>query len=126
MAQKLGIGPACQVLALNAPSGYMTLLEPLPAGVTFGDTVTSGTGLVHLFVVERSVLANELAALRNRLEARTPIWVSWPKRASKVPTTITEDTIREVALPLGYVDIKVCSVNEVWSGLKLVVRKVLR
>lgn len=126
LAKKLGIGPGCQVLALNAPPGYMTLLNPLPAGVTFGDKATSRTGLVHLFVVERSVLASELAALRTRLEAKTPVWVSWPKRAAKVPTTITEDTIREVALPLGYVDIKVCSVSDVWSGLKLVVRKELR
>jgi len=80
----------------------------------------------HLFVVERAALAAAVAGLRRKLRAETPVWVSWPKKSSKVPTTITEDVIREVALPLGFVDTKVCAVSEVWSGLKLVVRKELR
>ena len=64
--------------------------------------------------------------LRATLRPETPVWVSWPKKAAKVPTDIVEDTVREVALPLGYVDVKVCAVDETWSGLKLVVRKELR
>ena len=84
------------------------------------------TDLVHLFAVDREALAAELASLRHKLWTDTPIWVSWPKKSSKVPTTITEDVIREVAFPLGFVDIKVCAVSEIWSGLKLVVRKELR
>ncbi len=76
------------------------------------------------------VLATDLQArlkeLRVILKSNAALWVSWPKKASKVPTTITENTLRDAALPLGWVDIKVCAVNPVWSGLKLVVRKELR
>ena len=80
----------------------------------------------HLFVTDRAVLAGKLAALRNLIQPAACIWVSWPKKSSKQPTDITEDVIREVALPLGYVDVKVCAVDETWSGLKLVIRKELR
>ena len=82
--------------------------------------------LVHLFTVQREELQRLLTELRRVLRADAAVWVSWPKKSSKVATDITEDTIREVALPLGFVDIKVCAVSEVWSGLKLVVRKALR
>jgi len=79
-----------------------------------------------VFEVEKEVLAKFLVAARRMIRPGASIWVSWPKKSSKVPTTITEDTVRELALPLGFVDIKVCAVNEVWSGLKLVIRKELR
>jgi hypothetical protein len=82
--------------------------------------------LVHLFADSREVLTQALKRLRTRIRPDAAIWVSWPKKASKVPTDITEDSIREVALPLGLVDIKVCAVSEVWSGLKLLIRKELR
>jgi len=81
---------------------------------------------VHLFADSRGVLTQALKRLRTRIRPDAAIWVSWPKKASKVPTDITEDSIREVALPLGLVDIKVCAVSEVWSGLKLLIRKELR
>jgi hypothetical protein len=81
---------------------------------------------VHLFVTRRAELAKALGSYRDRLEPDGFVWVSWPKKASKVPTDITEDVIREVALPIGFVDIKVCAVSEVWSGLKLVIRRELR
>jgi len=81
---------------------------------------------VHLFADSREVLTQALKRLRTRIRPDAAIWVSWPKKASKVPTDITEDSIREVALPLGLVDIKVCAVSEVWSGLKLLIRKELR
>ena len=77
----------------------------------------------HLFVTSRAVLASELVRLRTLLAPAGMIWVSWPKKAAKLPTDITEDTIRAEALPLGYVDVKVCAVDAVWSGLKLVIRK---
>ena len=80
----------------------------------------------HIFVTERSAMEAKLATLRDTMARDGHIWVSWPKKASKVPTDITEDTIREVCLPLGLVDTKVCAVDEVWSGLKLVIRKELR
>ena len=81
---------------------------------------------MYRFVVPREDLQNRLDSLRQTLRPDVPVWVSWPKKASKVPTDVTEDTIREVALPLGFVDVKVCAVSEVWSGLKIVVRKELR
>jgi hypothetical protein len=81
---------------------------------------------VQVFVTRREELAGHLAKLRRQLRDDAAVWVSWPKKASKVATTVTEDVIRELALPLGFVDIKVCAVSDVWSGLKLVVRKELR
>jgi hypothetical protein len=85
-----------------------------------------GIDAAHVFVTERAVLEQHLIALRNQIAPAGQVWVSWPKQASKVPTDITEDTIREICLPMGFVDTKVCSVDEVWSGLKLVIRKELR
>ncbi|MCZ8323187.1 MAG: DUF3052 family protein [Novosphingobium sp.] len=85
-----------------------------------------GIDAAHLFVTERTVLAARLAVLRDQIAVDGQIWISWPKQAAKVPTDITEDTIRELALPLGLVDTKVCAVDAAWSGLKLVIRKDLR
>jgi hypothetical protein len=126
LAKKLGIVAGTAVVARNAPDNYRQLLEPIPAGVEFGTHVASATDIVHVFVTERAKLGNELAGLRSEIRSDARVWVSWPKKASKVPTDITEDTIRELALPLGFVDVKVCAVSEVWSGLKLVIRKELR
>ena len=92
----------------------------------FAASAGDAVDLAHVFATERAVLARQLAALRKALRADAVVWVSWPKKAAKVPTDITEDTIRELALPLGFVDIKVCAMTEVWSGLKLVVREALR
>ena len=126
LAKKLGVVENVRVVTLWAPEDYAALLEPLPPGVTFERKVSRNTDLVHVFTSERSKLARELASLRNEIRGNAAVWVSWPKKASKVPTDISEDTIREVALPLGFVDVKVCAVSEVWSGLKLVIRKELR
>ena len=84
------------------------------------------TGIVHLFCLHKARMTAELARLRGAIPPDAAVWVSWAKKSSQVPTDITEATIREVALPLGFVDIKVCAVSEVWSGLKLVIRKDLR
>jgi hypothetical protein len=89
-------------------------------------TLAPATALVHHFTTRRAELAEALALYRATLAPDATVWVSWPKKASKVATDITEDVVREVALPLGFVDIKVCAVDEIWSGLKLVVRKALR
>ena len=126
LPRKLGIGEGFLVCALHAPKGYRALITPLPRAVCINSTVNDRADLVHLFVSRRDVLQKDLADLRGKLRPEAPIWVSWPKKSAKVPTDITEDTVREVALPLGYVDVKVCAVDEVWSGLKLVVRKELR
>jgi hypothetical protein len=126
LAKKLGYKPLTRAVLVGAPQGYAAMVEPLPEGVVFERAPTTKTDLVHVFVTERAVLARSLKSLRTTLRPDAAIWVSWPKKASKVATDITEDVIREVALPLGFVDIKVCAVSEVWSGLKLVVRKELR
>jgi hypothetical protein len=126
LAKKLGIGVNARVCTKNAPAKYIQLLEPLPSGVSFHAKPSESTDVVHVFVDRKSALSKELAELRKKLRSNAVVWISWPKKSSKVPTDITEDIIREVALPLGFVDIKVCAVSEVWSALKLVVRKELR
>jgi hypothetical protein len=99
------------------------LLDDIPSGVRFAKGLDSNVDLVHVFVTARSMLERALKTLRGTLRTDATIWVSWPKKASRVRTDVTEDVIRDVALPMGFVDIKVCAVDEVWSGLKLVVRK---
>jgi len=95
----------------------------LPDGVKLVAKVKPPIEAVHLFVTESLELDAALSKLRKDLKQDGFVWVSWPKKSSRVPTDITEDTIREIALPLGFVDVKVCAVSEVWSGLKLVIRK---
>jgi len=126
LAKKLGVKESANVFVVNEPPNYRELLEPLPADVTFVARISQDVDLVHLFCVERATLAKKLAEYRTDLGPEAVVWVSWPKQAAKVPTDITEDVIREVALPLGFVDVKVCAVDETWSGLKLIVRKALR
>lgn len=126
LARKLGIRRACHVLLVNAPDGYPRLLEPLPETVVFEHQAGARIDIVQVFVTERADLAQRLPALRKTLRANAILWVSWPKKSSGVPTSVTEDVIRDLALPLGFVDVKVCAVDETWSGLKLVVRKELR
>ncbi|MBQ0943586.1 DUF3052 family protein [Ideonella sp. 4Y16] len=126
MLKKLGITASTRLVVLEPPPELPSLYGPLPEGTQCQPAVTTSTTLVHLFVTQRDALAQTLAELRASLQPDAAVWVSWPKKASKVPTTVTEDVIRELALPLGYVDIKVCAVSEVWSGLKLVVRQALR
>lgn len=126
LAKKLGIVANVCVVVKWAPEGYAKWLDPLAPSVRFEAEVCKGTDVVHVFTSERSRLASELAMLRNQIKATAAVWVSWPKKSSKLASDISEDTIREVALPLGFVDVKVCAVTEVWSGLKLVIRKELR
>ena len=126
LAKKLGIKAGSEVLLSGAPDHYRALLEPLPDGVRFVSRLTASTQVVHVFAVQKTELAKALRAYRPKLAATGAVWVSWPKKAAKVPTDITEDTVREIALPMGFVDIKVCAVDDTWSGLKLVIRKELR
>jgi hypothetical protein len=126
LAKKLGYRESSRVFVIDAPADYAVLVQPLPPGLVFEGRVSAGTDIVHLFVTEKAELARRLAALRKQLKPEASIWVSWPKKSSAVATTVTEGTIRELALALGLVDIKVCAVNDTWSGLKLVVRKALR
>lgn len=126
LPKKLGIAPGMRVVALNAPGDYRNLVAPWPERASLGERADALTDLVHLFVVERAVLVEVSQRLRELLRPDAVLWVSWPKKAAKVATDITEDVIREVVLPMGWVDVKVCAVDATWSGLKLVVRKALR
>jgi len=126
LAKKLGIVEALTVVALNPPKHYAALLEPMPDGARIVARTPKSPAFVHLFTTKRGDLATQLTRLRKSLVPSGTVWVSWPKKASKVPTDITEDVIREVALPMGFVDVKVCAVTETWSGLKLVIRKAER
>jgi hypothetical protein len=123
LAQKLGIKPGMNVAALNPPGGYRKLLAPLPTDVSFTERAVAGASFVHFFVTDSRTLEKELRRLRNQLDDAGVLWISWPKKASGVATDITEDVIREVCLPLGFVDVKVCAVDEIWSGLKLMIRR---
>lgn len=126
LATKLGYRSGTVVCPRHAPADYADLLKPIPDGVEFTSRISNRVDMVHVFATSASKLEGELAKLRRTLKPAAAIWVSWPKKASKVATDITEDRIRSLAIPLGFVDIKVCAVNAIWSGLKLVVRKGLR
>lgn len=122
LAKKLGIKPGLRVHVVGAPDHYRHLLDPLPEDATFAPTLRAKVDLIHVFVTAADDLAVKLATYRKRIAENGVIWVSWPKKAAKVPTDVTEDVVRALALPLGLVDVKVCAVDETWSGLKLVIR----
>lgn len=126
LADKLGIKPGHRLLALDAPSDHKALLGPLPDKVVLAKRADDTVDLVHCFATRRAALTKHLAAIRKALRPDAVVWVSWPKKSAGVATDLTEDVIRDVALPMGWVDVKVCAVSDVWSGLKLVVRKELR
>jgi hypothetical protein len=123
LPQKLGIKSGQKVGTIGAPAGYQKLLSGLPDGVSFTKKIETGAGFIHLFVSERKTLEVELRRLRKLIADTGILWVSWPKKSSGVKTDVTENVIREVALPLGYVDVKVCAVDDTWSGLKLMIRR---
>ncbi len=114
------------VLVVGAPSDYAQLLTPLPSGVKFVKKLTTSVDVLHLFTKSASALEAKLRLWRGAMRSDAAIWISWPKKAAKIATDITEDVIRDVALPMGLVDVKVCAVDDTWSGLKLVIRKELR
>jgi hypothetical protein len=126
LAKKLGLEAPLTLVTFDAPEEYRDWLGELSPGVRVVSKPGKPLHAVHVFVTRRAVLEKRLRALRHQLEQTGFVWVSWPKKASKVSSDITEDIIREVALPLGFVDIKVCAVSDVWSGLKLVIRKTER
>ena len=155
LPKKLGIKPGARVGLAGAPDGFGALLEPLPdgarieAGAAAADApaadsagavlpgpgpvlpgaVLPGIGpfdVIVFFTVEQAELADRLSELRARMAPAAGLWIAWPKRASRVPTDMTEDVIREIALPTGLVDNKVCAIDTVWSGLRLVIRRELR
>jgi hypothetical protein len=122
LAKKLGYKPGFRVYLDSAPENYADLVAPLPDDVQILDKPGAGLDMIHLFADSAKDLAAKLKRYLKKVKLAGVIWVSWPKKASKRPTDITEDVIRELALPMGLVDVKVCAVDEVWSGLKLVIR----
>ena len=153
LPKKLGIKPGARVGLAGAPDGFGALLEPLPDGArveasapaagaaeavlpgpvlpgpVLPGAVLPGIGpfdVIVFFTVEQAELAGRLSELRARMAPAAGLWIAWPKRASRVPTDMTEDVIREIALPTGLVDNKVCAIDQVWSGLRLVIRRELR
>jgi len=126
LAKKLGIGVGTVVVTVDAPENYAELVAPLPMEATITTSAPKHPTFVHVFATRKQELKRQLIKFRNSLVPEGMVWVSWPKKASGVKTDITEDTIRSVCLPLGLVDVKVCAVDETWSGLKLVIRKELR
>ena len=123
LPQKLGIKPGLTVVTINAPAKYRRLLGKIPDGVTFSGRLKPGSNFVHLFTNRRNELRKKMSILRDKISDNGTVWVSWPKKSSGISTDVTEDVVREIALPLGFVDIKVCAVDEIWSGLKLMIRK---
>ncbi len=123
LVRKLGIKPGERVVAIGAPLNYSQLLGELPPGTRIVRAANGRATFVHLFTTKRSELARQLKRLRNQTAVAGTVWVSWPKKAALVATDVTEDAIREEALPLGFVDVKVCAVDETWSGLKLMIRR---
>ena len=122
ISKKLGMKPSLHVFLIGAPRGFRALLKPLPDGVTFSTDSEPPHTFVHLFARSLDDL-DRLRTLREELEPEGTIWVSWPKQSSGVKSDVTENAIRDAALPLGLVDVKVCAVDATWSALKLVIRK---
>ena len=121
LALKLGIKPGFRVAVINPPAHYAMLVAPLPDAVTLHEPHDGQLNCIHLFVTVYADLEQHLGRLKAQIVANGMIWVSWPKRTAKVPTDMTEDRIRLLALTLGLVDVKVCAVDSIWSGLKLVI-----
>lgn len=126
LAKKLGVKPGMTVVLVGAPKFLTDVVTEAGAklkAAKSADAVKGPVAAAHIFTDSAATLTIALPKLMAAIERDGMIWVSWPKKASKVPTDITEDTIRKHALPIGLVDVKVCAVDEVWSGLKLMIRK---
>ena len=126
LAKKLSLRDGQRVWFDGMPESVQDEIGEYALDLLFVASPEEGPDASHIFVTERAALEQKLKALRETMASDGHVWVSWPKKASGVPSEITEDTIREVALPMGLVDTKVCAVDETWSGLKLVIRKELR
>ena len=122
LAKKLGYADGVLVFAVGMPASVKAEIAE-SAKPKFVAKAAKGQTAAHVFATQAKALETELKKLRPLLASDGMVWVSWPKKAAKVETDITEDTIRKIALPMGYVDVKVCAVDETWSGLKLVIRK---
>jgi hypothetical protein len=123
IVQKLGIKPGFRIFVEGAPATYGSIVGKIPAQAIVLPRLTVGVDMIHLFAGQAAGLADKLSAYRDAIKPDGMVWVSWPKKASGVATDLSDVVVRDIALPLGLVDIKVCAVDEIWSGLKFVVRK---
>jgi hypothetical protein len=126
LPRKLGITAGSRIALLGAPEGFAATLGALPDGVRVSARARGPLDVIVLFTTERRTLGRRLPGLMGALQPAGRLWVAWPKRASKVATDMTEDVVRELALPLGLVDNKVAAIDATWSGLQLVIRRELR
>ena len=126
LAEKLSLKDGMRVWFLDMPDSVRAEIEKYGLTLSEEEVPTPGLHAAHIFMTDRAEMEEQLGILRDLIDPAGHVWVSWPKKATKVETDITEDVIREVALPMGFVDIKVCAVDAVWSGLKLVIRRELR
>ncbi len=126
LPQKLGLADGQTVLFMNAPENLPALLGPLPDRVTVRKRIGRSIDLLMFFTERRAELAVRIEALREAIRPDGMAWVAWPKKASGITTDMNENIVRDVAIPIGLVDTKVCAIDETWSGLKLVIRRELR
>jgi hypothetical protein len=129
LPKKLGLKPDLAALFVKLPEHLQHLAVDLPKAaqaLSLEEVIASELDYLHVFETERAALEDHALGLKALLKPTGMLWISWPKKASKVPTTITEDVLRTIFLPTGLVDVKVCAVDEVWSGLKLMIRKDMR
>ena len=126
LPKKLGIKPDARFAVRNTPDGFESMLGALPPGAMWLDAVQPGLDVVLAFHTEQSALLADWESLTTAVQPNGTVWVCWPKKASKVPTDITEDVLRELLLPSGWVDNKVCAIDATWSGLRFALRRELR
>ncbi len=122
LIEKLGIKSGVTLVILNAPPGYLTTLAPLPEGVRVVTQLRGPLDVIHVFATRREELAARMPSLKQALDPSGMLWISWPKGASKQPTDLNENVMREIGLRHGLVDVKVCAIDDTWSGLKVVYR----
>jgi hypothetical protein len=121
VVQKLGIKPGFRIFVDGAPASYDEVVGPLPAYTTIAPRLKATLDMVHLFAMQAASLRKKLPACREAIAPDGMVWVSWPKKSSRVATDVTENVVRNTALSLGLVDVKVCAIDDTWSGLKLVI-----
>jgi hypothetical protein len=123
VVQKLGIKPGFRIFAAGLSGAYRDIVGELPGSVTITKAAKAPLDMVHVFATEAAGLAEKLRVYRDAIAPDGMVWVSWPKKASGVITDLSDAVVRDIALPLGLVDVKVCAIDEIWSGLKFVIRK---
>ena len=121
LAKKLGIKEGFKIKVINGPPYYLTLFTDLPENISFDNEGKHKKDLIHFFTKDADELSEQIPRLKKEIPPNGIIWVSWPKKTSKVPTDVNEHLIRDIAIKAGLVDIKVCAVDNIWSGLKLVI-----